>query len=86
MATAYVSSCCRAPIDTDGWGGVLCSRCWAFTVPSQVRRDLIGWLFPAETRARPTGEAVFVRYGGKLEVLRPSAVRGHPDGWFWIDT
>lgn len=80
---AMVSACCRSIIYRDPSGLILCSHCWA-TVP-EPQRDLIAWLFPTEQCKRPSAEPVFVRYGRKVEVLRPGAVRGHPDGWFWID-
>lgn len=80
-----LSHCCRAPLDLS-WGHTVCTACWrtVSTPPVVQRRDLIAWLFPPESKARPTSAPVFVRYGRNLE-RSEGGVRGRPDGWFWCD-
>lgn len=85
MPPAPLSHCCRAPIQHDGFGHVLCSQCWGATRPTTSPRDLVGWLFPAEQGPRPKAEPVFIRRGRKIALERPGEVRGRPDAWCWSD-
>lgn len=84
------SPCCGAPTHVDWvWAAVrVCSACGKPVEAAQLPAarpplDLIAWLFPPEPGPRPAGEAVFVRYGRRIELLNSTAIRGRPDSWSW---
>ncbi|MDB5448406.1 MAG: hypothetical protein JWQ97_3723 [Phenylobacterium sp.] len=84
MSAGYLSTCCGAEVDCDGFGTIICAKCGDYTVARRVvKRDLIEWLFKPETGPRPKGEAVFIRRGRSIALEQPGAVRGKPDGWSW---
>jgi hypothetical protein len=77
-----LSPCCQAPIH-EAFGEQLCSACYAVIAPQTIRigakrRDIMTWLFPAETGSPPKGEAVFVRVGKRIR--RVDKIRGRRMG------
>jgi len=78
-----ISPCCEVRTERDGWGHTICTRCWGIVRMRPRAKDIIDWLFPPESGERPQGEPVFVRYGNRIELLNPGAIRGKPDSWSW---